>query len=271
MIVKQNQIKFAIITPSFNQAAFLGQTLESVVSQLEEDDFYCVLDGGSIDDSVSILKKFSHNLEYVSEKDEGQADAINQGIARVTKWASNQQLDQQNVIFAYLNSDDYYLENSLAKVRQIFETQSELMWLSGDAQIVDEEGQEIQTFIRRYKNFFRNILRWQVLLILNPIPQPAVFIRLSAVQKVGNFNAQLHFTLDYEYWFRLWKAVGPPVIINQTLVAFRIHQKSKGTMKFKAQFAEQLQVARQFTQNQAWLFLQKLHNRIIILSYNLLK
>lgn len=271
--MKKNHLFFAIVTPSFNQASFLGQTIQSVLSQISVDDFYCVMDGASKDDSLKVLKSFENipNFSYISEPDNGQTDAINKGIRKITRWLSQEKIPLDQCIFAYINSDDYYQPQALSKVREIFSKNPDLSWLVGNCTIVNGNGDPIQSYIQSYKTFLRSLLSWPILLIVNPIPQPAVFVRCSAVQKVGLFNQDLDYTMDYQYWLRLWKMCGAPCISDDIFAAFRIHQSSKGKLSFKKQFAEQLRVARQFTQNQAWLFLQQLHNKMIIICYSILK
>lgn len=268
---KKEQLFFGIITPSFNQVDFLPQTIKSVTTQINQLDFYFVADGGSTDGSKQVLQKNAQQLKYVSESDKGQTNAINKGIAQMNRWLKEKKLQPQQVIFAYLNSDDYYLPGAIEHVRQQFQNHPKISWLAGDCLIVDENGTEMQRYIRWYKKVFRILLFWPTMLVLNPLPQPTVFIRFSALQKIGNFNESLIYALDYEYWLRIWKKYGVPFVTNQTLAAFRIHNQSKGKMGFKQQFNEQLEVTQRFCQNPAWLFLQKMHNMVIVGSYKLLK
>ena len=258
---------FVIITPSYNQAHFLKQTVDSVLSQPELVKHY-VMDGGSTDESVSVLKKYKNKkLEWQSKSDKGQTDAINKGLKKMLR---DNSLSDDTVI-AYLNSDDYYLANTFATVAELFTQNPKKEWLIGDAIIIDADNKPIQQSIRWYKKVWRNFLSIPTLGILNPIPQPAVFIKLSAIKKVGLFTATLHYVMDYEYWLRLFEVVGAPICINQPLAAFRIHTQSKGGTGFIEQFNEQHQVARQYIKNPLVLWLQSVHNLFITTVYRLIK
>lgn len=262
---------FLIVTPSYNQAKYLRQTLRSVIKQRCPHIMveYLVMDGGSKDQSVAILEQHQDLLKFVSQPDGGQSDAINQGIARL------QQLkpDHKHTFFAYINSDDYYLPNSFAKVVQEFARQPSSQWLVGDAQIVNQSGQAVQGVVRLYKQLLRKVLSWWpgLLFVCNPIPQPAVFIRWSAVQQCGVFNQNLHYVMDYEYWLRCWRKLGSPILCSTPLAAFRVHPSSKGGSEFKQQFAEELAVARQFTQNRVLLWLHQRHVQLIVWLYTKMK
>jgi glycosyltransferase involved in cell wall biosynthesis len=262
----KNKSTFYLVVPSFNQAVYLKECLESIVSQAGVEVVCLVKDGGSSDESVTVLKTFGSKIEWSSRKDKGQSDALNQGLREV--W---QRSKSEADIFAYLNSDDYYQPQALVRVLTAFAKHPERAWLVGDAQIVDGQGGEIQSSIRRYKRVWRQVLSWPLLLILNPIPQPAVFLKVSATRLIGEFNQELNYTMDYEYWLRALQLVGPPIKLNSTLAAFRIHSLSKGSTAFLKQFHEQYLVARRFTQNPAWLLGQRLHNKLIVSVYSILK
>ncbi|MCA9373061.1 glycosyltransferase [Candidatus Woesebacteria bacterium] len=263
-----NKPRFFIVTPSFNQAQFIEQTIVSILNQEECYVTLLVMDGGSSDSTRTILKKFGKepNFFWVSEKDEGQSDALNKGIKAIKKHKPKS-ID----IFAYLNSDDYYLPHALVEVVRGFTQHPRANWLVADAIIVNEHGAEIQRPIRMYKRFWRKLLSAPVLSILNPIPQPATFIRYSALQKTGLFNQKLRYTMDYEYWHRLFQSVGRPLVISLPLAAFRIHEASKGGSQFKKQFTEELEVSQQFTNNSTLLSLHKLHNLLITGIYKIIK
>lgn len=257
---------FHIVIPSFNQGEFIGETLDSILSQSGVEKKIYVIDGGSTDGTVDLLKKYSEQIFWLSEKDRGQTDAINKGMGLVLKDA-----DLKSDFFAYLNSDDYYLPGAFEAVTSQFVGNPDQSWLVGDCRIVDENGVEIQHKIRAYKNFWRSFLSKSLLTVLNPIAQPAVFMRLRAIKDVGEFDQNLRYTMDYEYWLRLWQKFGAPINTDRELASFRIHGSSKGSTSFEDQFAEQLAVARRFSRSQVLLALQVLHNRLITSVYKLLK
>ena len=256
---------FTIVTPSYNQGSFIEQTVKSVLNQKVQVK-YLVNDGGSTDQTKSILKKYGTQLEWQSKSDKGQTDAINKGRDRFVK-----DKDCSSKIFAYINSDDYYLPGALKKVSQAFASNPDKMWLVGDAVIIDEQGKEIQRWIRVYKRLLRSFLSKWLLIITNPIPQPAVFIRLKAVKELGKFDQALHYTMDYDYWLRLYHKFGRPILLDKPLATFRIHSSAKGEMGFEKQFEEQLLVSKRHSSNQVLLGLQKLHNALIVGVYKLIK
>ncbi|MBP9699673.1 glycosyltransferase [Candidatus Woesebacteria bacterium] len=251
---------FSIITPSYNQGVFISTTVESVLHQDVKDVEHIIMDGGSNDSTLDVLKSFGKRIVVESKPDNGQAHAINKGM----KIANGQ-------ILAYLNSDDYYLPGALQTVEAIFEENPNVQWVVGDAQIVDANGNEIQSFVRAYKSLLRKIYFPNLLGILNPIPQPSVFFRASAVKKIGLFNESLSYTMDYEYWWRLQNQFGSPYFVNTALSAFRIHQNSKGGSSYRKQFDEEQLVASRFTSSSLLLHLHALHNRCILAAYSILK
>lgn len=261
---------FFIITPSYNQGHFIRQTIDSVLTQSNVGLKLFVFDASSTDQTVPHLKSYRHTVAWVSEADKGQTDAINKGLTAIGQEMVKSRLTAENVVVAYLNSDDYYLPEALTKVAGSFSAHPEAGWLVGDCQIVNEDNKRIQPFVKWYKQFLRS-LGWWTMTITNPIPQPATFIRWSAVQKVGSFNESLRYVMDYEYWWRLRKKVGMPVYLDQELAAFRIHGQSKGSSQFDKQFAEELEVAKKNITNPVLIFLHQLHTLIITTLYTYLK
>lgn len=270
--MKKTGYFFIVVTPSYNQADFISQTIDSVSSQ-KQPKHHIVMDGGSTDKTRDILKKKSTKIEWVSKKDDGQTDAINKGIIKAEKYVVKNKLDPNQVIFSYLNSDDYYLEGAFDKIAQAFAEYPEKHWLVGDAVIIDSKNVEIQKPIRAYKKLFRGILHINkiILGILNPIPQPATFYKFSAVKKIGSFNKALYYVMDYEYWLRLWQAFSKPIFISNAIATFRIHDQAKGEQGFEQQFEEQLQISKEFFKNPLVIWLQQLHNLVIVTIYKIIK
>ena len=199
----------SIITPSFNQAVYLEQTILSVLEQDYPRIEYLVVDGRSTDNSVDIIRKYESKLAWwVSEKDKGQADAINKGFARAT-----------GEVIAWLNSDDYYLAGTISAVVKIFEEHPEVVLAYGNMLSVDENGKTFNTL--NYKQ-----LTLEDLLCFQIIGQPAVFMRRSALQKTGGLNPAFHFMLDHHLWIRLAQ-MGKILHVNQTWAAARYHAEAK--------------------------------------------
>lgn len=263
--------EFWIVTPSFNQAQFIRQTIESVLAQTQVSVRYRVMDGASTDSTVKILKSYGKRISWRSESDKGQTDALNHGLEALMKVAATDQIQPDQIYLAYINSDDFYLPQAFQLVATAFAQHPDRHWLVGDCLIVDQAGNRIQTLIQHYKTMCRRFGLKFILPILNPVPQPAVFFRLSALQKVGLFNDQLRYVMDYEYWWRLLTAVGEPIAVSQPLAAFRIHGASKGGSQYDRQFDEEFLVTRRFVSNPLLLFLHRLHTLIIISIYRLIK
>jgi GT2 family glycosyltransferase len=199
----------SIITPSYNQAPFLEQTIQSVLEQDYPSIEYIVVDGGSTDNSAEIIKKYADQLAYwISERDSGQAEAINKGFARAN-----------GEILAWLNSDDYYMRHTVSEVVRCFEQNPDVVMLYGDMLAVDGEGQTIN--VLHYKQ-----LSLEDLLCFQIIGQPSVFFRRSALEKTGLLDPSFHFMLDHHLWIRLAQQ-GRILHIPQVWSAARYHPQAK--------------------------------------------
>jgi glycosyltransferase involved in cell wall biosynthesis len=203
----------SIVTPSYNQAPYLEQTIQSVLEQDYPRIEYIVIDGGSTDNSVEMIKKYADRLAYwVSEKDSGQAEAINKGFARTN-----------GEILAWLNSDDYYLLNTVSVAVRCFEQNPDVVMVYGDMFAVDGNGQTIN--IMRYKQ-----LSLEDLLCFQIIGQSSVFFRRSAFEKAGPLETNFHFMLDHQLWIRLAQH-GRILHIPQIWSAARYHAEAKNRAK----------------------------------------
>lgn len=220
----------SIITPSYNQAKYLEQTILSVLAQDHPRIEYIVIDGASTDGSAAIIRKYESRLTYwESVRDDGQADAINKGFARAT-----------GEIVAWLNSDDYYLPGTVRAAVKVFEENPDVVLVYGNMLAVDENGQAFNTLT--YKQLtLADLLSFQI------IGQPAVFVRRSALQKTDGLNPTFHFLLDHLLWIELAKH-GRMLHINQTWAAARYHAEAKNVAK-AAEFGNEafriLELARQ--------------------------
>ncbi len=203
----------SIITPSFNQARYIEQTIQSVLGQDYPRIEYIVVDGASTDGSVEIIKKYADKLAWwLSEKDSGQADAINKGLARAT-----------GEIVAWLNSDDYYLPGAVSAAVKIFEENPDVVLVYGNMLAVDERGNAFNTLT--YKQ-----LTLQDLLCFQIIGQPAVFFRREVLSKAGMLDPTFHFLLDHHLWIRIAQH-GRILHVDQTWAAARYHAEAKNRAK----------------------------------------
>ena len=255
-------LKISVIMPSFNQAGFLRTAIDSIQSQRGDFDLeHIVVDGGSTDESVEVLKSYGDKLQWVSEPDEGQADALNKGLAMAT-----------GDVIGWLNSDDIYEPDALAAVAEVFDAEPQTQWLYGKVRIIDAAGQEIRRWITSYKNRRMRHYKFSRYLVENWISQMGVFWRRSASQKVGSFRVDLHYCMDYNYWLRLG-ANWPGRFLDRYLAAFRWYEDSKSGSGFAAQFREELAVAKAIAAGEyPWaIFKHWLNIKKIIGTYRLMR
>lgn len=251
-------MKFSIVTPSYNQADFLEDTILSVVSQ-KTDIEYFIQDGGSTDESIEIIKKYSEKypdiIHYVSREDGGQVNAINDGFKKTT-----------GEILAYINSDDYYLPGAFREVEQYFNNHPDCMWLIGDCHISDNKLS--WTFTIKH---LMPVQTFPVLIYLfNWINQPSVFIRRELFERVGSFNTKYHYAFDYDYWLRCSRLFKPHRY-RLPLSVFRIQPNSKGNTGFEKQFTEDIQIVKGYTTNKIVRTIHYLFSYITLMIYSLLK
>ncbi len=200
----------SIVTPSYNQAQFLEATIRSVLSQDYPRLEYIIVDGGSTDGSLEIIRKYADRLAWwVSEPDRGQTDAINKGFAHA-----------HGEIFAWLNSDDTYEPGAVWAAVQFLLEHPQIGLVYGDANFIDEEGRVIGKFDARQTDY-RRLRRGYV-----HIPQQAAFFRASLWHQVGPLDPSFYFAMDYDLWVRI-AARAPIVYIPQTWANFRLHLRGK--------------------------------------------
>jgi glycosyltransferase involved in cell wall biosynthesis len=251
--------RISVITPSYNQGHFIEQTIRSVLDQGYADLEYIVMDGGSTDCTLEILRKYEGRLRWISEKDRGQSHAINKGMALAT-----------GDVRAFLNSDDCYEPGALMKVGRFFAEHPQAAWLTGRCRIMDQEGQEIRKLITGYKNFWLLTHSYKALLVIDYVSQPATFWRKEVVERVGAFEEANYYTMDYDYSLRVGQFTNLWVL-PQYLANFRVHTGSKTGLAAKAQFDADLNVARRYTRSQLLLRLHALHNALIVWIYGRLQ
>lgn len=253
-----SRIKFYIITPSFNHAQFIRRTIDSVLNQTGDFDLdYRVIDGGSQDGTVDILKSYGDRLRWVSETDRGQVDAINKGLRAA-----------EGDIVAWVNSDDVLMPGALAAVAEAFRSNPSAQWLHGRCEIIDVDDRPIRGWISRYKH--RRAMRhsFAALLQENYISQMTTFWRRSVHERVGYIDESIKLAFDYDFWLRLAQ-LGAPIYLERTLACFRWYETSKSGANYQKQFDEDYRVAAKYAPpgSDGVMRMKRLKSRAIVATY----
>ena len=199
-----------IVTPSFNQASFLEDSILSVLSQDYPRIEYILVDGGSQDGSLEVIKKYADRFVYwVSEKDRGHADALNKGFRQAN-----------GEIWAWLNSDDTYYPGAVSQAVRYLVENPDAGMVYGDADLTDASGHVIGTFAARQTDYYR-MLEGSV-----HIPQATTFIRASFWRQIGELDLSLFFGFDYDLWVKISK-ISRIKYLPRKWATFRLHGEGK--------------------------------------------
>lgn len=203
----------SIVTPSFNQAPYIEETIKSVLAQDYSGLEYIIVDGGSTDGTVDIIKKYENKISWwVSEKDKGQTDAINKGFARA-----------RGEVLAWLNSDDTYEPGALTAAANYLQEHPEVGMVYGDCNFINQHGNVIGKFDAAQTNY-RLIRQGYV-----HIPQQTMFFRADLWRQVGPLDPSFYFAMDYDLWTRI-AARAEIKYVPQTWANFRLHTSGKTIM-----------------------------------------
>lgn len=215
----------SIITPSFNQARFLEQTIQSVLSQDYPKIEYFIIDGGSTDGSVEIIRAHADRLAgWISEPDSGQTEAINKGFARAT-----------GEILAWLNSDDVYRPGAISSAVDFLRRHPEIGLVYGDADYIDEGGHVIGSFPAA-RTDYRRLRRGYV-----HIPQQSAFFRARLWNMAGPLDPSFYFAMDYDLWVRI-ASISPIAYTPFTWAGFRLHGDAKSMAEADRCWPEMMRV-----------------------------
>lgn len=220
-------LRISVITVTLNSAQFLAECLASVAAQGDSLHEHIIVDGGSTDATLEIVKRHAATdarVRWISEPDRGISDAMNKGVALAT-----------GEIVTHLNSDDYYPHPQvLSTVLDCFSHNLKEAWLTGGFTFVSDQGAFIRDIrVRRYT--FRRLVRGNILL------HPSTFIKRDLFNVVGGFNMSLQFCMDYDLFLRLG-SVCPPLVLDEQLSCFRIHEGSSSVSHSEKAYAEEFRV-----------------------------
>ncbi|PQO22147.1 hypothetical protein C2I36_14515 [Rhodobacteraceae bacterium WD3A24] len=222
----ENLMRISVISPSFNQAKFIGRTISSVAKQNYAAKQHIIVDGGSTDGSVQLIEdaKSSHtHIETIIEPDRGQSDAINKGFRRA-----------DGEILAWLNTDDFYYDSAvLQKIADAFRANPGIDIIYGRGQRLDTDGKVIrEAWINR--KIFTEWDFWKSLGIL----QPSLFFRRTVFDRIGGLEEHYNLQMDYDYWIRMAKAGFKFKFINELLSCAVVHEDAKSTRDRQRQLSE---------------------------------
>lgn len=212
----------SVITPSYNQGKYIERTLLSVLSQKGVHFEYIVMDGGSSDETLNIIYKYQDKLQWISERDAGQANAVNKGMTR-----------SAGDIIGWLNSDDIYYPGALQRISAFFDAHPLVDIVYGNADFIDETDR----FLGHYPTETWDAKRLCEICFLC---QPAVFFRRRMIERVGLLDENLMYCMDYEYWLRLARAGAGFVYLPYILAGSRVYPETKTVAMRKAVHEEML-------------------------------
>ena len=209
--------KITVVTPSYNQAQYIEQTILSVIYQGYGNLEYIVLDGGSTDGSVEIIKKYEKHIDYWhSKKDNGQGAAINEGFARAT-----------GEIFYFLNSDDILMPGALLRIGELFKSVTTPTVIFGNCMHFHQTRLKVRSsdIVNDRKNFAMNLYNYMI--------QPSSFCNRAAWETTGVFNEDIYYAIDWDWFLRAERAGVNFIPLNDYLSLFRWHEAHKTGVKGK--------------------------------------
>jgi GT2 family glycosyltransferase len=225
--------RVSVVTPSFNQAPFLEETIQSVLSQDYPNIEYIIMDGGSTDGSVDIVKRYASRLSYwVSEPDGGQPDALRKGFARAS-----------GEVLAWLNSDDVYFPGAVSLAVAAFRDSPSVGVVSGGCRIMTSTGNRLRDIPARHVSLLDQL--WG-----NDIRQPSTFFLRTAYSAVGGLDETFHYSMDYDLWLKLL-TITELRTVPELLASFRLHGSSKTVAQQSFFFLEDLRAVEHYLNSSA--------------------
>jgi len=208
---------FSIIIVNYNHGAFLEEAVLSVLNQACQDFELVIVDGGSTDKSVEIIRKYSDRIAWwCSEKDDGQSDAFNKGFSHA-----------RGLFGCWLNADDIMMPHVIKNVKSFIEMHPYAEWICGGSVFCDSDMKVV--WCSRCQRNLSFLTRWISFISVNG---PSSFFKLSKLHQIKGFNTQLHYTMDIDLWLRFYKANMRLHYLQMYFWGFRIHTHSKTSHKF---------------------------------------
>jgi len=249
--LKIKTLKISLVTPSYNHGKFIARTIDSVLAQ--RGDFtleYVVRDGASTDGTIDILRTYGDQIHWISERDQGQVAAINEGLKAAT-----------GDIVGWLNSDDVLMPGALHQVSSRFREDVSTIWLHGDCRVIDQNDREVRGWLSTYKRYQANRYSGQRLLANNFISQMTVFWQRDALGIIGYLDESLPLAFDYDYWLRL-SQLSAPAYIPAPIASFRWYSTSKSGANVSDQCREDIAIAIRHGLSGTRLHFKRVQNRL---------
>jgi glycosyltransferase involved in cell wall biosynthesis len=248
-----------VVTACLNAGPALEHALESVRSQDYPGLEHLVVDGGSPDGTLDILRA-AEGVSFISEPDCGRADAVNKGIAR-----------SSGEVIGFLNADDRYEPGALRVVGEAFAEHPGAAWVTGECRIVDGDGREIRRAVKGYKNFLLHRFSYPLYLTHNFVSDPATFARREALEEAGPLDPAYRISHDYDLWLRIARR-HQPLVLRRELSSFAMAAGSMGMEDFDLQFREHAHAARRRGEgHRAAVAANAVISRAIVATYHLLR
>ena len=241
-------MNFSIIVPTFNCEEYLVECLSSIFRQVHNGNNEVILvDNKSTDKTLEIARTYQllyKGMNIISEKDNGEPDALNKGLKLVT-----------GDIVAYLDSDDIYEPDAFRHVEDIIQNND---WIYGKSYFIDKDGKQIRRIITMFKQTLQRNYSYEKLCNLCFICQPSVFLKREFVQKVGEFNVDYPLIFDYEYWLRAG-LISSPLYVPLYLSSMRAHGGSNSVKFSTRQMRESLDLVYRFKNgNRFWSYAMRM-------------
>ncbi len=241
----------SVIIPSFNKVEFIKNTLKSIVYQKYDNVEVIVLDGGSSDGTLDIVKDFATKYPFIkweSKRDKGQLDAINRGFAKA-----------KGDLLTFINADDYYEQDTFRKISQVYKQGRNAVWFVGYGKVVDSHGRVVAKGTTWYKRLLLSLNLRTLLLVVNYIMQPSVFIGREAYEKYGPFTGTSRYVMEYDLWLKLSR-ICMPVVVRECLSAFRMSGTNISSEDYRNLLHDDFAVVSRYTKNPLILLFHKLNN-----------